>query len=176
LAEELDHIRKRLLAEGDKTVAFFENLTDIDWNNKVYSSGSGWRIREILAHFISAERAYQGYLQEVLEGGLGASSDFDIDKFNETDVATMDGLPPSKLIDTYKSTREKTLRLTTIMEDSDLQKQAYHPWFEEKEVGWYLKLIYRHNTMHLQDVRKSLRTGEPVPDSDQHRTGRSIDP
>lgn len=176
LAEELDHIRKRLLAEGDKIVTFFESLTEIDWNNKVYSAGSGWSIREVLAHFISAERAYQVYLKEVLEGGSGAPNDLDIDKFNEADVATMDGIPPAQLVETYKATRENTIRLTTNMRDSDLHKKANHPWFEGKDIGWYLKLIYRHNTMHLQDLKKSLRTSEPVPDSDVHRSGRSVDP
>ena len=168
MAEELDHLRKRLSAEGDKTIAFFESLPEVDWNHKVYRAGSGWRIREVLAHFISAERAYQRYLREVLTGGSGAPNDFDINEFNETDVAAMDDINPDQLLESYKSTREYTLRLTSSLKESDLHKKANHPWFEEKEVGWYLKLIYRHNMMHLQDVRKSLRTGESIPDSDGH--------
>lgn len=176
MTEELDHLRKRLSAEGEKTITFFEALSGTDWDFKVYRAGSGWRVREVLAHFISAERAYQGFLKEVLVGGSGAPDDFDIDRFNETDVATMDGIPPVQLVETYKSVREKTLDLTSALSESDLKIRANHPWFEDKEVGWYLKLIYRHNTMHLQDVRKSLRTKEPVPDSDVHRTGRRVDP
>ncbi len=168
MAEELDHLRKRLSAEGDKTIAFFESLSEVDWNHKVYRAGSGWRIREILAHFISAERAYQRYLREVLTGGSGAPNDFDINEFNETDVAAMNDINPDQLLESYKSTREYTLQLTSSLKESDLHKKANHPWFEEKEVGWYLKLIYRHNMMHLQDVRKSLRTGESIPDSDGH--------
>ena len=166
MAEELDHLRKRLSAEGDKTIAFFESLPEDDWNHKVYRAGSGWRIREVLAHFISAERAYQRYLQEVLAGGSGAPKDFDIDEFNETDVAAMENIPPSQMLEAYSSTREYTLELTSSLKESDLHIKAKHPWFEEKEVGWFLKLIYRHNMMHIQDVRKSLRIGESIPDSD----------
>ena len=176
MAEELDHLRKRLSAEGEKTVTFFESLSEIDWNHKVYRAGSGWRVREVLAHFISAERAYQVFLLEVLEGGSGAPDDFDIDRFNEADVPKLDGIQPDQLVESFKSTREKTLGLTVKLSDSDLKLRANHPWFKDQEVGWYLKLIYRHNTMHLQDVRKSLRSGEPLPESDLHRTGRKVDP
>lgn len=176
MSEELNHLRKRLSVEGEKTITFFELLTGKDWDHQVYRTGSGWRVREVLAHFISAEKAYQSFLEEVLEGGTGAPDDFDIDRFNEADVATMIGISPDQLVESFKATRKKTLDLTSTLSESDLKLRANHPWFEDKEVGWYLKLIYRHNTMHLHDVRKSLRSGEAVPDSLVHQTGRKVDP
>jgi hypothetical protein len=175
LENELDHIRKRLRVEGEKTIAFFDALSPTDWDQKIYTSGSGWRVREVLAHFISAERAYQRYLQDVLQGGVGAPDDLDIDQFNETDVATMEGLSPEQLLVTYQLVRDETIRITELIEEDDLVKRAKHPWFESKEIGWFLKLLYRHNTMHRQDMLKSLKTGKPLPPFDTHRTGSKID-
>lgn len=175
MGDELDHIRKRLRDEGEKTVTFFEALSPEDWERQVYTTGSGWRVGDILAHFISAEKAYQYYLQDVLKGGAGAPDSLDIDKFNEVEVATMNE-PPDALLETYKQVRKDTLHLSIDLEDEDLTRVVNHPWFDDKAIGWYLKLIYRHNTMHRMDIRKAIRRGEPLPHSDEQRAGRKVNP
>jgi hypothetical protein len=175
MGAELDHIRKRLRDEGEKTVAFFEALSPEDWERQVYTTGSGWRVGDILAHFISAEKAYQFYLQDVLKGGTGAPDSLDIDQFNEAEVATMNE-PPVELLNSYRQIRQGTLHLILDLEDEDLTRVVNHPWFDDKEIGWYLKLIYRHNTMHRMDIRKAIRLGEPLPHSDEQRTGRQVNP
>lgn len=175
MEDELDHIRKRLQDEGEKTIAFFNALGPEDWEWQVYTTGSGWRVGDILAHFISAERAYQFYLQDVLKGGTGAPNSMDIDQFNEAEVATMNE-PPDELLKSYRQVRQDTIRLTNDLNEDDLSRIANHPWFEDKEIGWYLKLIYRHNTMHRMDIRKSLKRGGPLPHTDIQRTGRQVNP
>jgi hypothetical protein len=176
MESELTHLQKRLKEEGDKVSAFFETLPADQWERVVYTEGSHWRIRQILAHFISAESAYQRYLEDVLRGGSGAPSDLDIDQFNEVEVADLESTPVEVLLEGYARCREKTLDLLESLHESDLGKIAFHPWFGDREVGWLLRLIYRHNTLHLQDVRKAIRSGEPVPHSDAHRVGRVIQP
>lgn len=175
MGEKLDHIRKRLKVEGEKTVGFFEALSAEDWEKQIYSTGSEWRVRDVLAHFISAERAYQVYLQDVLQGGSGAPDSLDIDQFNEAEVSSMQGTP-TELMDTYKQVRQDTLHFSAPLDDADLTRTANHPWFEGKDVGWYLKLLYRHNTMHRMDIRKSLKHGEPLGHTEEQRTGRQINP
>ena len=162
MGDELDHIRKRLRDEGEKTVAFFEALSSEDWERQVYTAGSGWRVGDVLAHFISAERAYQFYLQDVLQGGTGAPDSLDIDQFNEAEVAKMSGTP-EEMLNSYRQVRQDTLQFTEDLEDDDLTRIANHPWFDDKELGWYLKLMYRHNTMHRMDIRKAIKRDEPLP-------------
>lgn len=175
MGDELDHIRKRLNDEGEKTITFFEALSPEDWERQVYTTGSGWRVGDILAHFISAEKAYQFYLQEVLKGGTGAPKSMDIDQFNEAEVATMNVLPAA-LLESFRQVRQETINFIVDLEDDDLSRIANHPWFDDREVGWYLKLIYRHNTMHRMDIRKSLKRGGPLPHTDVQRTGRQVNP
>jgi hypothetical protein len=165
MSEELVHIRRRLSDEGEKTVAYFESLSTGDWEQQIYQTGSEWRVREILAHFISAERAYQKYLDDVLQGGRGAPDDMDIDEFNESEVPTIQG-SPAELIEEFKQVRIDTINLTDTLDEADLTRIANHPWFEEKEISWYLKLLYRHNTMHRMDIRKVLRSGQPIVSTD----------
>lgn len=169
MVENLAHIQKRLAEEGDKTIAFFESLTPPDWDQQVYTTGSGWRVRQVLAHFISAERAYQQSIHDVLQGGRGAPEDLDIDRFNETETPPLSQQPLPDLIEAMRQSRAETIRITQNLDESDLIRAGNHPWFGEHEVGWFLKLLYRHHTMHLYDVRKSLETRAPVPHTDRFR-------
>lgn len=165
MSEELDHIRRRLTDEGQKTADYFQALSPQEWKQQIYQTGSKWTTREVLAHFISAERAYQKYLGQVLSGGKGAPEDMDIDDFNESEVPSIQD-PPAVLLELFKQVRIDTLHLTETMQEGDLDRIATHPWFEDKEIRWYLKLLYRHNTMHRMDISKVLRSGEPILPSD----------
>ena len=173
--EEINHIRRRLSDEGEKMVAYFNALSPEDWEQQIYQTGSEWRVRQVLAHFISAERAYQKYLTDVLQGGTGAPDSLDIDEFNEAEVPTIQGTP-AELIEGFQQVRIDTLKMTETLVDSDLTRIANHPWFDDKDVSWYLKLLYRHNTMHRMDIRKALRSGRPLSPTDDHKTGRQVDP
>jgi hypothetical protein len=162
MARDLDHIRRRLAEEGEKTLVFFQSLSGQDWEQPVYTAGSKWRIHQVLAHFVSAERAYQKYLGDVLGGGPGAPLDMDIDAFNEAETPILSENPPGELIKMMQAARVDTIRMTDGLTEDNLRLLARHPWFGEKEIGWYLKLIFRHNAMHLQDVRKALETGKAL--------------
>lgn len=174
--KELAHIRSRLALEGEKTAQYFESLSEADWEQQVYSTGPGWQVRQILAHFISAERAYQKYIADVLAGGAGAPRDLDIDAFNEVETPRLSNVPVKDLLAQYRQARAETLRMTENLDEADLTRLGYHPWFGEKELSWYLKLLYRHNTMHLQDVRKAIEPGGALSPSDARSTERNPEP
>jgi hypothetical protein len=102
--------------------------------------------------------------------------DIDIDKFNESEVARLESKPVDLLLQEYRQARENTLLMVSGLNEPDLDKTAHHPWFGEQAISWYLKLIYRHNILHIQDIRKALQTGKPVPHTDAHRVGRNVNP
>jgi len=157
----LAHIRGRLEEEGQKTAAYFEALADSDWDQQVYTTGSGWQVSQILAHFISAERAFEHFIRDVLKGGPGAPRDFDIDAFNESEVPEL-AAPTSELVSAYRATRLRSLKLLDEVGANDLRRRGYHPWFGDSQLEDMLKLVYRHNIIHLRDVRRALKSGKPV--------------
>jgi hypothetical protein len=169
LSENLAHLQKRLTEEGEKAIAFFESLSESDWDQQVYTTGSGWRVRQVLAHFVSAEKAYQQSIQDVLHGGRGVPEDLDIDRFNESETPLLSQQPVTELIEALRKSRRETLQIAHTLDESDLRRTANHPWFGEREVGWFLKLLYRHHIMHLYDVRKALETHAPVPHTNRFR-------
>jgi uncharacterized protein (TIGR03083 family) len=166
MPERRELILKRLQAEGAKTAAYFRTLSDSAYGQQVYTTGPHWRVRDILAHFVSAEQTFGFYGRQILAGGSGAPDDFVIDEFNATQVAGLRDVPPASLIAQFEAARAETLALVRGMPDADFDRVGRHPWFGKVPLEQMLKLIYRHNMLHERDVRKAVESGAPVPHVD----------
>jgi hypothetical protein len=163
VTEETQHLQKRLEREGEKVCAYFESLPPTAWEQAVYTTGSAWRVREVLAHFITAERGYLHYMRDTLDGGPGVPKDFDIDAFNEAQVPTLDALSNLELVEALRSVRRETVSFVGSLGPGDLDREGFHPWFGQGTLGFIIKLIYRHPMLHLRDTRQAIETGQPVP-------------
>jgi hypothetical protein len=159
-------IIKRLIEEGQKSAGYFRGLNDASFGQKVYDAGPGWTVRDVLAHFVSAENTIGHYGRQILAGGSGAPEDFVIDEFNATQVAGIRGIAPHELVNRFEAARSATVSLVQSMEDADLDRIGRHPWFGMVPLENMLKLVYRHNMLHERDVRKALETGHPAPPVD----------
>lgn len=58
MGKRQDLIVKRLSSEGEAALGFFQNLDEADWNRRVYNTGSQWTVRQVLCHFVSAEKGF----------------------------------------------------------------------------------------------------------------------
>lgn len=155
MGEQTQQIAERLRDRGEETVAFFEGLSPAEWEATVYTEGSAWDARQVLAHFVSAETEYLRVFRNVLDGGEGVDEDFSIDAFNEAEVALMHDTPAA-LIDRFRQVRAETVDLVAGMEDSDLDREGRHPFFGWDRMEKFVKLIYRHNMIHQRDIRRAL--------------------
>jgi uncharacterized protein (TIGR03083 family) len=161
-----DLIASRLQAEGAKTLAFFRSLSPADFAQQVYTTGPTWRVRDLLAHFVSAENTFREYGLQILAGGPGAPEDFVIDEFNLIQVGALRDADPAALLVQFEAARAATLAMIHGMADSDFDRRGRHPWFGIVPMASMSKLIYRHNMLHERDIRKALETRQPVPHVD----------
>jgi uncharacterized protein (TIGR03083 family) len=162
MSEEFLRIKRRLSENGHKTLTYFETLEPEHWQQQVYTTGSCWSVRHVLAHFACTERALVRLMQDSLGGGSGVPADFDIDAFNEREVAAREERPREQLIEDFRQARAASVSFVEGLSPEDLPRRAGHPWFGEMQVRDMLKLMYRHNMIHLRDVRKALETAQPV--------------
>jgi uncharacterized protein (TIGR03083 family) len=149
-------IQKRLHTEGDELLAVFEGLTPEQWQTVIYTDGMTWTIKDLLAHQISAEGEFQFYGRDVLSGGQGAPEDFDINAFNNREVAALADRTPDQLLADFRSTRETTIDLVAAVRDDQFTLQGRHPFFGMMTIEDLFKLIYRHNMLHARDIRKAV--------------------
>jgi len=169
MSAEVERIRTRLRNEGQKAEAFFDELPDAGWERRVYGEGPEWRVRDVLAHFISAERTFVQTMREVLRGGPGLSRDFDIDTFNAREVPALARLGREELRGAFRRARAETLALVDGLDEADLQLPGWHPWFGDTQLGEMLQLIYRHTMLHLRDVRRALQADPPAGSAPEDR-------
>ncbi len=149
-------IARRLIEEGDKTLAFFRAIPPDQWNAQVYTEGSCWTIRQIMCHFVDAERGLQRIVADVLAGGSGAPDGMDIDLYNENAVARMASWQRAELLEAFAKGREATLAVFENAEDQDFDRTGRHPVLGIKPLDELIKIIYVHNRMHQREIEKVL--------------------
>jgi hypothetical protein len=147
---------KRLTEEGQKTVAFFGVLSEVQLQRTVYAEGQHWQVHDLLAHLVLVERTFHHYNQELLNGGPGVPTDFDIDGFNAAHTAEGRAIPVPALLEQFESARAQTVALVASFSDADLDRPAYHPFLGQTTLEQILKLLYRHTMLHERDARKAL--------------------
>jgi hypothetical protein len=160
MSKRRDLIVKRLNDEGESALAFFRGLDAVGWERRVYTEGSQWTVRQVLCHFVSAEDGFLRLARNILDGGEGAPEGLDIDAFNEGEVGAMAERHPAELLPEFERLRAETVELVRGMSAADFEREGRHPFFGRTSMEKLLKLIYRHNMMHLRDVRRVLQEVE----------------
>jgi hypothetical protein len=150
-----------MLSEGQRTLAFFCTLTPEQWGLTIYTEGAEWAVRDVLAHFVSAESGMTRLVESILSGGAGAPDDFDLNAYNERKVAGLKGVSAEDLLAQFTTLREKSAALVRRLSLEDLAKTGRHPWLGIATIGDILKMMYRHNQIHQRDIRRSIGLSEP---------------
>lgn len=156
MADTPQSLADRLKEDGQKTRLFFENLPEEKWLTTIYTEGSHWTIRQVLAHFVSSETSFTRLMENILAGGSGAPEDFNIDAYNERKVAQMQSSSSAELMLQYRQARQRNVELVSSLSPMDLSREGRHPYLGMAPLTDIIKLIYRHNQIHLRDVRRLL--------------------
>ncbi len=153
---ELTDLADKLTSEGERFVAFFSGLTDAQWQTEVYTEGTTWTIRNILAHFVTSERGLVKLFEQIRQGGAGAADDFSIDRYNASQQQKTKELSPQQLLEQFKEVRENSIAWTLSLSDLDLEKQGKHPFLGMTSIREMIKMLYLHNQLHYRDLRKAM--------------------
>ncbi len=151
-------IAERMTSEGLKTLDFFAALTPEQMLVTIYSEGSFWSVRDVLAHFVSAESGITRLIENILSGGSGTPEDFDLNAYNERKVSGLKEDSTEGLLTKFSTLREKSVALVKGLQQSDLAISGRHPWLGVATIEDMLKILYRHNQIHQRDIRRALNS------------------
>ncbi len=154
---EVNELAEKLKSEGEKFASIFTGLTDDQWQEKVYTEGATWTIRNVLSHFVTSERGLLKLFENIRQGGEGAAQDFSIDRYNAAMQARTQELTPQELLGQYKTIRAESVAWTLGLSESDLEKQGRHPFLGMTTLREMIKMLYIHNLTHYRDMKKVLR-------------------
>ena len=153
---EITELAKKLKSEGEKFISIFTGLTDEQWQTEVYTEGATWTIRNVLSHFITAERGLLKLFEQIRKGGAGTSDDFSIDRYNAAMQERTKELTPQELLEQYKTIRAQSVAWTLGLSEADLEKQGRHPFLGMTPIREMIKMLYIHNLTHYRDMKKVL--------------------
>ena len=154
---EVTELAEKLKTEGERFVSIFSGLTDEQWSQEVYTEGTTWTIRNVLAHFVTAERALVKLFEQIRQGGSGAADDFSIDRYNAAMQARTKEPTQQDLLEQYKQVRANSIAWVSGLTENELEIIGRHPFLEITTIREMIKLLYIHNQTHYRDMKKVLK-------------------
>jgi hypothetical protein len=156
MSASIEFLLNRLRDEGEKSVQFFIDLPPEKWGIRVYTDGSQWTVHQVLSHFVMAESSLCRLIENIANDGPGAPEDFDLNGYNEYKVSTVESMSDDELIIMFKNNRQKTIGMVSKFTANDLEKRGRHPFLGIASLLDIIKLIYRHNQIHIREIRQML--------------------
>ena len=154
---EITEFAEKLKSEGEKFVGIFSGITDEQWKTEVYTEGTTWTIRNVLAHFVTSERGLVKLFEQIRQGGTGAADDFSIDRYNASQQEKTKEFTPVELLEKYKEIRANTVTWVSGMKEEELELKGRHPFMEVTTLREMVKMLYIHNQIHYRDLKKVLK-------------------
>lgn len=163
MGPRVDFLVRRLTEEGAALLAQLEAVAPETWAAPVYLAAEGaWTIHSILAHLVSAEGYIRLMMADIVMGGPGAPSEVDVHAINAAEVASLGQIDPAELIDRLRDSRAASIAMVAAFNDDDLDRRGHHPVLGDMPLEDFVKLIYRHNKMHMRDVQHALKPSTRV--------------
>ncbi len=158
-SSRVDALMARLEKGQHKTHDSLSALSPEQWQWAVYAEPN-WSVRELLAHFVSAEERLLAFAQEVVSGGAGSPEGFDLDAFNADEQSRFARLSPQALLSALNEARQQTLEWVRTLDESQLDKVGRHPALGEVNVETMILSIYGHQLFHMREL--NARFGEKI--------------
>jgi hypothetical protein len=154
---EVKELAEKLKSEGEKMASILNGIGDEQWSQEVYTEGSTWTIRNVLAHFVTSERGLVKLFEQIRQGAAGSPDDFSIDRYNAAMQERTKELSPQELLEQYRQVRASTVSWISGLQTGDLEITGRHPFMGQTQLREMIKMLYIHNLTHYRDMKKALK-------------------
>lgn len=160
MSDRLSEIKTNLDKSLEDSIRFFKSLKPEQLNVLVYKEDPCWTVRQILAHFITIERSMQWLFNDILSGGPGTPEDFNLERYNRTQPAKLDGFTMDELFEQFRSVRKGTISIVEKMSEKDLDLEGRHAFHGHGKLERFIPWTYEHVDIHENDIRKELEIAQ----------------
>ena len=155
----LAELRAGLEASGARVAEVLGSLEEADLD---CPANPEWTVRDLLVHLATSERGVGQMIDGLLRGESIVPADFDLDRWNASQVARLRGLSLAELRERIISTRGATLALLDRLTEGDLERRGRHALGREVSLGEALRIMAAHERVHIEEVNYAvLRVGRP---------------
>ena len=157
MSERVDELVARLRKGGHKTKEILGGLSDNQWQMVLYAGPPAWTVRDLLAHFLSAEEVLLRIARDIAAGGPGAPEGLDHHAFNADEQARLAGIPLHQLLVDLAAARETTVAWVAGLDEADLDRRGHHPALGEITLEAFINGFYGHQLLHMRDLQALMR-------------------
>jgi hypothetical protein len=86
--------------------------------------------------------------------------EFDINAYNHQAVRALREKDITILLGQFAMVRERTVAMVRAFLPEQLERRGRHPYLGEVSLDEMIRAIYHHNSLHIRDVRRALRSGQ----------------
>ena len=152
--ERKDKLRKRLDEAHAELLAAVGGLTAEQAARP--TPNVNWAVQDVVAHLAGAERGHQQVIRALLAGHQAGQAGFDLNAFNQADVAAREGWTLTQVLADLAEGRAGTLALLESIGPEDWDRAGYHPGGFHTTVEGTFRVIAIHEKRHAKDIRSAL--------------------
>jgi hypothetical protein len=156
--KRVDELMARLRKGERKKAEILGGLSDDQWQAVLYEGPPTWTVRDLLAHFLSAEEGLLRVAQDIAAGGPGAPEGFDYDGYNAGEQARLAGLSPQALLADLAQVRHAAIEWVAELGETDLDRTGHHPALGEVTLETIINTLYGHQLMHMRELQALWRS------------------
>lgn len=156
MSGRIDQLLARLQKGIEKTIAIFGSISPAQWEAVLYEEPYPWTVRDLLAHFVSAEEGLLRIAQDIATGGPGAPEGFDYNAYNAAEQKRLADASPESLLAALTTARQRTINWVAGLEEADLDRVGRHPALGEINLETFINAIYGHQLLHMRELMQAL--------------------
>lgn len=130
-------------------------LDDLSPDQAEIQCATGWTIRQTVAHLVSAEASMVALCQRIVAGEGGTRDDFDLNRFNASQVEKRSQMPLADLLAHLESNRQNTIAYLATLSPADLQQTGRHGSGQILSVAKILAVIGQHEANHAREISQA---------------------
>ena len=151
----------KLNEERAKLLAAVAGLSEAEATRPLPTSEGGWSVKDVLAHVAISEAANLAFARRMVseDNPVQIPPDrgpFDLDRWNNSQVRRRQQLTWAQVQDDLAAAHQDTLAFVAGLEEAQFDRRGLQAVFGEMTLGQLLKILYRHDRMHREEIEQGL--------------------
>jgi uncharacterized protein (TIGR03083 family) len=145
-----DALKAKLAAGRAKLRETIAQLSDADWDRP--TQNPEWTARDLLIHLANAEPGLLGRMRRFLDGTSQLPPGFDLNIWNNRQVAKRRNETVASLVGSLDQSREQTLAFLDGLTDEQLDLRGWHASGKEMTLREMFEIMAWHEGTHADDI------------------------
>ena len=151
-------LRKQLETHHAELQVMLGSLQPEQMQSAVYAHGTAaeWTVQALLVHMANAADGMLQIAQAVARGGNPVPEDWDVDRWNQSQVRKHAAQPAAALISRIQKAHAGWIEFVEVVSDLELERMGRHPIGRTLSVKQMVQTHALHQVQHIRELATAL--------------------